>query len=202
MLLEAGLKKDDDDKAARRWSAPAAGASHVSYEQWLKRLGAAVLSVWLVFALFYMAPSSPPSSTATTVATDAGAGRLQSTSEIAFPEETNFLVVGDYGTGSAAQEATADALKRFAAALEPRPAFVLSTGDQIYEHGCVHAVYGGGCCCVPWVTRGVWRCEWRSISSASDPLLKERFEKVWELLHAVVTSALTAVCCRCTTTRT
>lgn len=140
MLLEAGLNKDDDNKATRRWSA---SAPPLSYEQWLKRLGVGFFSLWVVFALFYMSSSShstapPPlgSPTDARQAVDSG-WNLQRTIESAFPEETNFLVIGDYGTGSADQVMTAEALKRFAASLEPRPAFVLSTGDQIYEHGCV-----------------------------------------------------------------
>uniref|UniRef100_K3X283 Calcineurin-like phosphoesterase domain-containing protein n=1 Tax=Globisporangium ultimum (strain ATCC 200006 / CBS 805.95 / DAOM BR144) TaxID=431595 RepID=K3X283_GLOUD len=75
------------------------------------------------------------------------------TYENAFPEETNFIVIGDFGTGSADQVKTSETLKHFAAALDPKPAFVLSTGDQIYEHG---------------------------ISSSSDPVLKTRFEKMYD----------------------
>lgn len=145
MLLEAGLKKDDDNKAVRRWSANP--TTYVSYEQWLKRLGVGLFSFWVVFALFYVSTSSStPSSLASgasALAVDGAAqtnnnkGAGATTMENAFPDETNFLVIGDYGTGSADQVQTAETLKRFASTLEPRPAFVLSTGDQIYEHGCV-----------------------------------------------------------------
>ncbi|TYZ61332.1 hypothetical protein PybrP1_010372 [[Pythium] brassicae (nom. inval.)] len=153
MLLEAGLRKDDENKAARRWSA---STPSLSYEQWLKRLGVGLFSIWVVFALFYVSHSNstrPPLRAADAQQAADGDGDRQRTIESAFPEETNFLVIGDYGTGSADQVATAEAMKHFAASLEPRPAFVLSTGDQIYEHG---------------------------ITSASDPLLKERFEQMYD----------------------
>lgn len=147
MLLEAGLKKDDDNKV-RRWSAGISGnTTYVSYEEWLKRLGVGLFSFWVVFALFYLSSSSSSSSSAPASVLDGvtknGVAAAQSNNNIKakstmgspFPDETNFIVIGDYGTGSADQVQTADALKNFASTLNPRPAFVISTGDQIYEHG-------------------------------------------------------------------
>lgn len=145
MLLEAGLKKDDDNKV-RRWSAGIPGnTTYVSYEEWLKRLGVGLFSFWVVFALFYLSSSasSAPASALDGVTTESGVAsapnnnniKAKSTLGSPFPDETNFIVIGDYGTGSADQVQTADALKNFASSLDPRPAFVISTGDQIYEHG-------------------------------------------------------------------
>jgi hypothetical protein len=57
------------------------------------------------------------------------------TYEDAFPGSTNFLVIGDYGTGDDSQRQVAKTLEGFASALDPPPAFVLSTGDQVYDHG-------------------------------------------------------------------
>lgn len=146
MLLEAGLKKGDDNKV-RRWSAGIPGnTTYVSYEEWLKRLGVGLFSFWVVFALFYLSSSSSSSSSTPASALDGVTKngvttapsnniKAKTTMDSPFPDETNFIVIGDYGTGSADQVQTADALKNFASTLNPRPAFVISTGDQIYEHG-------------------------------------------------------------------
>lgn len=145
MLLEAGLKKrdDNDNKSARRWGSGIVGTptTYVSFEEWVKRIGLAFFTIWMVFALFYVSTSS--STAAATGATDynSATGRDDistiGTFENAFPEETNFLVIGDFGTGSPDQVKTSEALKHVAATLDPKPAFVVSTGDQVYAHGCV-----------------------------------------------------------------
>ena len=54
-----------------------------------------------------------------------------------FPVATNFIVVGDFGTGDANQRKVALALENYMSTMDPPPAFVLSTGDQIYDHGSV-----------------------------------------------------------------
>lgn len=142
MLLEAGLKKDDDNKAVRRWSTGIAGnTTYVTYEEWLKRLGVGLFSFWVVFALFYVSSSSSSPASALDGVTKTASMqsnsnvRATSTLDSTFPDEANFIVIGDYGTGSPDQVQTADALKNFVSTLDPRPAFVISTGDQIYEHG-------------------------------------------------------------------
>lgn len=50
-----------------------------------------------------------------------------------------FIVMGDYGTGLPAQWQVGKQLEAFVSApgLTPRPSFVISTGDQIYDHGLV-----------------------------------------------------------------
>jgi hypothetical protein len=140
MLLEAGLKRSNDDKAARRWGPGGIlgnATTYVSYEAWVKRIGFLFFSVWFVFALYYVSSSSTGSSATMDADADAAMNaNTMGTYENAFPEETNFIVIGDFGTGSADQVKTSETLKHFAAALDPKPAFVLSTGDQIYEHGC------------------------------------------------------------------
>ena len=49
--------------------------------------------------------------------------------------ELGFVVMGDYGTGLDGQKRVANQLGRFLSDIQPRPSFVLSTGDQIYDHG-------------------------------------------------------------------
>ncbi|TMW66246.1 hypothetical protein Poli38472_004011 [Pythium oligandrum] len=156
MHLEAGVKKDDDNKTLHR---PQGNALHSNYyERWLKAIGFSLLAFWFVFVIVYWNISSdePASAGRADVALDIPSRTnavASGTFENAFPEETNFMVIGDYGTGSEDQVRVAQTLKMFAAAMEPKPSFVLSTGDQIYEHG---------------------------IASADDPMLKPRFEKMYE----------------------
>ncbi|RHY32801.1 hypothetical protein DYB32_002221 [Aphanomyces invadans] len=50
-----------------------------------------------------------------------------------------FVVMGDYGTGTKLQAQVATSLGDFVDATQPRASFVLSTGDQIYDHGLLSA---------------------------------------------------------------
>ncbi|KAF0689566.1 Aste57867_18985 [Aphanomyces stellatus] len=69
-----------------------------------------------------------------------------------------FVVIGDFGTGSSLQAQVATSLGDFVQNAEPPASFVISTGDQIYDHGLL---------------------------SADDPLLISKFEKVWMYVGGV-----------------
>ncbi|KDO28014.1 hypothetical protein SPRG_20177 [Saprolegnia parasitica CBS 223.65] len=64
-----------------------------------------------------------------------------------------FIVVGDFGTGSATQALVAASMSDFVNHTQPHAAFVLSTGDQIYDHGML---------------------------SADDPIIYSKFENVYK----------------------
>jgi hypothetical protein len=136
MQLEAGLK-GDDNKAPRRSISSSLSTNYVRYERWVKVIGGSIFAAWAVFALVYWVAFSSPSSTALTAGHERKPGVKSNTMENGFPGETRFIVVGDYGTGDQSQVKVAEALKLHVAVLDPPPAFVISTGDQIYEHGWV-----------------------------------------------------------------
>lgn len=148
MLLEAGLKREDPPRHLRRRSSM--GNFTTYYESRLKLAAVGFFSVWVFVIMYYGTASLPMGSTATT---NAHSRLEKGSTELAFPEETNFLVIGDYGTGNRDQVKVAETMKRFARTLNPKPAFVLSTGDQIYDHG---------------------------IQSPNDPALKARFENMYD----------------------
>ncbi|CAK4118895.1 unnamed protein product [Aphanomyces euteiches] len=50
-----------------------------------------------------------------------------------------FIVMGDFGTGSKLQAQVATSLGDFVQATKPSASFVISTGDQIYDHGLLSA---------------------------------------------------------------
>lgn len=155
MHLEDGVRQeentdDDNHKALRGWNSGIMGSyakAYTNYERWAKWIVSAFLSVWIVFVLFYWTASSGAADSNVNVSSSAHekTGGVKTNKPIvkkspvafenAFPEETNFLVLGDYGTGDASQTQVAHTLKQFAESLDPKPAFVLSTGDQIYDHG-------------------------------------------------------------------
>lgn len=153
MHLEDGVRQentdDDNDKALRGWNSSIMGSyakAYTNYERWAKWIVSAFLSVWIVFVLFYWTASSDAIDNSRSPNGKAGSGLAAKTNkpvvkkspvafENAFPEETNFVVLGDYGTGDDNQKQVAHTLKAFAESLDPKPAFVLSTGDQIYDHG-------------------------------------------------------------------
>lgn len=148
MLLEEGHARSDDADARKK---PRRSGVNVygRYERCARALTIGVFGVWMLFVLVYYSGSHAPTA-AGRVSTSGGrakaADRVVSnaaTYEDAFPESTNFLVIGDYGTGDASQRQVAKTFEGFASTLDPPPAFVLSTGDQVYEHG-----YGCICCCL------------------------------------------------------
>ena len=48
-----------------------------------------------------------------------------------------FIVIGDYGTGLDGQWTVSRQMSQFARLVRPQPSFIISTGDQIYDHGWV-----------------------------------------------------------------
>ncbi|DAZ98099.1 TPA: hypothetical protein N0F65_005261 [Lagenidium giganteum] len=164
MNLEAGLKKDDSGRPLRRSFTSGSSNAPWRYEHWLKCVSFGFLGAWVLFVLFYWssAPDANYDSKTTTLrntdsvvnvhADTATKSPTEATFEAAFPQETNFIVMGDYGTGSPDQVKVADTLKKFVGTLQPKPAFVVSTGDQVYDHG---------------------------LTSPEDPVLKTRFEKMY-----------------------
>ncbi|KAL4138626.1 hypothetical protein PRIC2_002131 [Phytophthora ramorum] len=159
MQLEAGLRKreeHDDGKdrnsAVRRvnggWSTGFHGAHN--YERWVKLIALGSLGVWMIFVLFFWHTGAvAPAKQTTNQVRDFN---VQPSILDGFPEETNFIAFGDFGTGDENQHQVASALENFTATMDPAPAFVLATGDQIYDHG---------------------------IESADDPLLSTNFEQMY-----------------------
>ncbi|KAE9046431.1 hypothetical protein PR002_g1659 [Phytophthora rubi] len=162
MQLEAGLRKreehedgNDRHSAVRRgnssWSTAFHGAAN--YERWVKLIALGSLGVWMLFVLFFWHTGVAPAvSVGKQTATRARNYNVQPSILDGFPEETNFIAFGDFGTGDESQRRVAMALENFTATMDPPPAFVLSTGDQIYDHG---------------------------IESAEDPLLSTNFEQMY-----------------------
>uniref|UniRef100_A0AAV1VGZ1 Calcineurin-like phosphoesterase domain-containing protein n=1 Tax=Peronospora matthiolae TaxID=2874970 RepID=A0AAV1VGZ1_9STRA len=159
MQLEEGLRMREEHHAGRdrhsavrrstnRWRAPASrNGALTSYERWVKVIALGSLSVWTIFALFFWHSGVGPASQVT------GTLRLPSGDSVkAFPEETNFIAIGDFGTGNESQRKVALALENFTSRMDPPLAFVLSTGDQIYDQG---------------------------IESVADPLLSTNFEQMY-----------------------
>lgn len=161
MLLEEGHARSDDADARKK--ARRSGVAVVGrYERWARAVTIGVFGAWMLLVLVYYS-GRHGSTMAGGVSRSGGraAGRAvgnAATYEDAFPEATNFLVIGDYGTGDDSQRQVALTLESFASALDPPPAFVLSTGDQVYDHG-----YGSGLCRI--VADG--RCEWLTLRSSA-----------------------------------
>ncbi|KAF4323343.1 hypothetical protein JM18_000480 [Phytophthora kernoviae] len=160
MQLEAGLRKreDHDDGKDRHsrvrrgsgWSCNTQGANN--YERWVKIIALGSLGFWLVFVLFYWQSSATPSAAMKQTAAQNKALNAHPSMMEGFPETTNFIAFGDFGTGDENQRKVALALENYTATMEPPPAFVLSTGDQIYDHG---------------------------IENVEDPLVSTNFEKMY-----------------------
>lgn len=113
------------------------GALH--YERWVKLIALGSLGVWLIFVLsFWHAGVTPALGVTTTKNIDATSAQRN-----LYPQETNFIALGDFGTGDENQRKVALALENFTATMHPPPAFVLSTGDQIYDRGyvCIRFVF-------------------------------------------------------------
>ncbi|RLN80711.1 hypothetical protein BBJ28_00003533 [Nothophytophthora sp. Chile5] len=138
MQLEAGLRKHDDGKdrnsPMRRgggWSGAMMGAN--SYERWVKLIALGSFGLWMLFVLFYwrgsMAPAASSGAAAKRAAEQAKDFNLEPSIEGGFPEETNFLAFGDYGTGDESQRKVAKALEEFASTLDPPLAFVIGNHD-------------------------------------------------------------------------
>ncbi|CAH0516464.1 unnamed protein product [Peronospora belbahrii] len=161
MRLEEGLRKreEHDDGKDRRHSAVRRGKSEwisvlhgtsTKYDQWVKLIAVGSLSLWLIFALIYWHTSVAPLKSTGAKVSNYNAHPL---SIDPFPQETNFIAFGDFGTGDESQRKVAMALENFTSTMDPPPAFVLSTGDQIYDHG---------------------------IQSVDDPLLLTNFEHMYK----------------------
>lgn len=146
MQLEEGIAarnvSDDDRKKPRRqWRHWVAAFGR--YERCARVGTLGIFALWVMFLFIYYSSRTPKTARATVAAAggDANRGRIANPDahaaawEVAFPDSTNFLVIGDYGTGDTNQRQVAKGFASFAAALDPPPAFVVSTGDQIYEHG-------------------------------------------------------------------
>ncbi|GMF20387.1 unnamed protein product [Phytophthora fragariaefolia] len=150
MQLEAGLRKreeleDGKDRhaAVRRgnggWGAALHGAAN--YEHWVKLIALGSLGVWVIFALFFWHTGAAAGRQTAHKTRDFNA---QPSILNGFPEATNFIAFGDFGTGDENQRKVALALENYTTTMDPPPAFVLSTGDQIYDHGLVR-LGGDGC---------------------------------------------------------
>ncbi|KAF4140740.1 Calcineurin-like phosphoesterase [Phytophthora infestans] len=166
MQLEEGLRKpkeqhdDSSDEGKDRhsaaprsnsgWGSAFHGAT--SYEHWVKLIALGSLGVWMIFVLFFWHTGVAPAPVSKQAAAKLKNINAEPSILDGFPEETNFIVFGDFGTGDENQRRVAIALQNFTATMVPSPAFLLSTGDQIYEHG---------------------------IESVNDPLLSPRFEKMY-----------------------
>ncbi|POM61744.1 Tartrate-resistant acid phosphatase type 5 [Phytophthora palmivora] len=158
MQLEEGLRKrEEHDEGKDRhsatprgnsaWSASFHGAAN--YERWVKLIALGSLGLWMIFVLFFWHTGVAP---VKQTATKTRGFNTQPSILDGFPESTNFIAFGDFGTGDENQRKVALALENFTATMDPAPAFVLSTGDQIYDHG---------------------------IESANDPLLSTNFEQMY-----------------------
>ncbi|KAF1772813.1 Metallo-dependent phosphatase-like [Phytophthora cactorum] len=161
MQLEEGLRKrEEHDEGKDRhsstprsnsgWSTAFHGATN--YEHWVKIIALGSLGVWIIFVLFFWHTGVAPAPVAKQTATNTKTINTEPSILDGFPKDTNFIAFGDFGTGDENQRRVALALANFTATMDPPPAFVLSTGDQIYEHG---------------------------IESVNDPLLSTRFEKMY-----------------------
>ncbi|KAJ0392889.1 hypothetical protein ATCC90586_001235 [Pythium insidiosum] len=150
VLLEEGAREHDNAKDKRKSFAATINATYLHYEKVVKMVVLAIVGAWGVIVLGYVifAPSKATAGDVITVQNAPGG-----IAEDAFPLSTRFLVIGDYGTGDDSQIKVAQTFKKHAGSLDPRPAFVISAGDQVYEHG---------------------------ITSAEDPVLATRFEKMYE----------------------
>jgi len=85
-----------------------------------------------------------------------------------------FIVIGDYGTGLPSQFKVADALSGFVDDINPKISFVISTGDQIYDHGYV--IVEINIICFVMINL-IYDCVIRLISP-DDPSLYSKFENV------------------------
>lgn len=157
MQLEEGLRKrEEHDEGKDRhllkrrnnngWNLANHGA--LNYERWVKLIALGSLSIWLIFVLSFWHAGVAPALVATTTKNIYATPAQMNI----YPQETNFIALGDFGTGDENQRKVALALEKFLATMHPPPAFVLSTGDQIYDHG---------------------------IESAKDTLLSSRFEQMY-----------------------
>jgi hypothetical protein len=147
MQLEEGLRKReeyDDGKDRHKatvshsnsWGAALHGATN--YERWVKLIALGSLGVWMIFVLFFWQTGVAPATAGKQTASAVKNFNAQPSILGGFPEMTNFIAFGDFGTGDESQRKVADALENFTATMDPPPSFVLSTGDQIYDHGRVH----------------------------------------------------------------
>ncbi|KAI9921179.1 hypothetical protein PsorP6_000414 [Peronosclerospora sorghi] len=155
MQLEEGFRKreDHDDGKDRhaavrrgRWSSHLNGA--YNYERWVKLIALGSLGIWMLFVLLFW-------HTGLGSAKEGSQSRnykIQPSLDDGFPAETNFIVLGDFGTGDENQTKVAKALEKYTSTMKPPPAFVLSLGDQIYDRG---------------------------IEAVDDPLLTRNFEQVY-----------------------
>ncbi|CAI5701891.1 unnamed protein product [Peronospora effusa] len=160
MHLEEGLRmREEHDDGKDRHSPVRRGKIGLSstfhhginnYEQWVKLIAVGSLGVWTIFALFFWHMYVTPAKQGTAIKSR----NYNKTPSIldGFPVETNFIVFGDFGTGDENQRKVAMALENYVSTMDPPPAFVLSTGDQIYDHG---------------------------IESVDDPLLSTHFKQMY-----------------------
>ncbi|GLD92755.1 hypothetical protein PINS_up001334 [Pythium insidiosum] len=141
VLLEEGTREHatTNAKDKRKSFAATINATYLHYEKVVKTVVIAIVGAWVVIVLAYVvfAPKAHDHdhADANVLQTTGNGGR--GIAEDAFPLSTRFLVIGDYGTGDESQIKVAQAFKKHAASLDPRPAFVISAGDQVYEHGSV-----------------------------------------------------------------
>jgi hypothetical protein len=138
MLLEAGLNRKDDSKAVRRNFGTANRQSNgISYEQWVKLISCGFFTVWLTFLVVYTSIINPRSINEERDTYRVINAEVKNNPVHTNKEETNLIVIGDYGTGTESQVQVAETLKNFVSNLSPKASFILSTGDQIYDHGYV-----------------------------------------------------------------
>ncbi|CEG43973.1 acid phosphatase [Plasmopara halstedii] len=164
MQLEEGVRKREEHEGKSRhlisprsssgWNTALHGTA--SYERWVKYIALGSLGVWMIFVLFFWHTSVAPTPIANQRTTKI---KINKTIPSSFPEKTTFIAFGDYGTGDTYQRSVALALENFTATMDPPPAFVLSTGDQIYDNG---------------------------IGSADDALLSTNFEQMYTNLKLQV----------------
>ena len=140
MLLEAGLKKDDDRKPLRGSlrDIMTDGFASGLYEKRMRYSAVGLFAIWMTFMLFHLGSSNTNVSSTLQGNTNAADTRhpiSTESTENASPDEIDFVVFGDYGTGTDSQIQVAHTMRKFVSTLDAKISFVLSTGDQIYEHG-------------------------------------------------------------------
>lgn len=163
MHLEEGVRRreereehegKDRQSAAPRcnsgWKSSFYGAANC--ERWVKIIALGSLNIWMIFVLFFWRIGVAPTPEANQRARRSKIYKSAPLASSGFPRETNFIALGDYGTGDQVQRKVALALENFTATMNPPPAFILSTGDQIYNNG---------------------------IATADDPLLSTNFELMY-----------------------
>ncbi|OQR89913.1 tartrate-resistant acid phosphatase type 5 [Thraustotheca clavata] len=149
-----------------------------------------VLVTWCIYILsYFMTSTNVDIQRAAELKLRAKSVRLKKLPPVGDPAPLGFIVMGDFGIGSSVQTQVASSLADFVDNSTPRASFVVSTGDQIYDHGMLSAddsiviakfenIYRHPALKIPWyITIGNHDCE-----GSIDAMLSyaKRTNNVWK----------------------